>query len=214
MIPEIRRTTAVLRRIDALRSSRTTPYYDEGPMTVVNGAVIRYSDDVTVSIDDFELGANEHVLLRGPNGCGKTTLMHIISRTLAPDAGVVTVPPRVASLAAPVTLPPLPVHQLVADEQLRASMELSDLAHQLPSELSSGQRQRVGIAALLCEEADLYLADEPFANLDEYARDLVLRMLKGRTNGRGLLVVHHGDEDLDSHFDRVVTLSASAALSI
>lgn len=211
MIPQARRSTAVLNRIDTLRESRTLPYHDDGPVVLVRGARVGYTDENTVVIDDFDLGAGERVLLRGPNGCGKTTLLHIIAGALAPDAGVVTVPPRVASLTAPVNLPPLPVRELVADERLRGSMDLDGLADQLPSELSSGQRQRVGIAALVSEDADVYLVDEPFANLDENSRDLVLRTLKERTRGSGLVVVHHGDEDLDGHFDRVVTLSRAAA---
>ncbi|MDH6115323.1 ABC-type bacteriocin/lantibiotic exporter with double-glycine peptidase domain [Kitasatospora sp. MAP12-15] len=210
MIPQARRSTAVLKRIHTLRDSQATAYHDEGPAVLVHGARVGYGDGVNISIDDFELRAGEHVLLRGPNGCGKTTLLHIISGTLAPDTGLVALPPRVASLTAPVSLPPLPVRELVADERLRTSMGLNALADQLPSELSSGQRQRVGVAALLCEDADLYLVDEPFANLDENGRDLVLRTLKEQTGGRGLLVVHHGDEDLDSSFDRVVTLSGTA----
>ncbi|HEX5494098.1 MAG TPA: ABC transporter ATP-binding protein/permease [Mycobacteriales bacterium] len=211
MIPQARRNTAVLRRISRLRDSGATPYHDVGSVVLVHGARVRYDDDANVAIDNFELRAGEHVLLRGPNGCGKTTLLHIISGTLAPDAGVVTLPPRVASLTAPVNLPPLPVRELVADQRLRASMGLHGLADQLSSELSSGQRQRVGVAALLSEDADVYLVDEPFANLDENGRELVLRTLTERTRGRGLLVVHHGDEDLDSQFDRVVTLSGAAA---
>ncbi|WP_405995544.1 ATP-binding cassette domain-containing protein [Streptomyces sp. NBC_00986] len=211
MIPQARRNTAVLRRITALRGSGASPYHDEGHMVLVHAARVGYSDGADVSIEDFELGAGEHVLLRGPNGCGKTTLLHIISGTLAPDCGMVTLPARVAALTAPVNLPPLPVRELVADERLRTAMGLDGLADQLPSELSSGQRQRTGVAVLLCEDADVYLVDEPFANLDETGRDLVLRALEQHTHGRGLLVVHHGDEDLDSRFDRVVTLSAAAA---
>lgn len=153
------------------------------------------------------------MLLRGPNGCGKTTLLHIISGTLAPDTGAVVLPPRVASLTTPVNLPPLPVRELVADERLRTSMGLDSLADQLPSELSSGQRQRVGVAALLSEDADVYLADEPFSNLDEKGRDLVLSSLRERTGGKALLVVHHGDEELDGLFDRVATLAGTPALS-
>jgi ATP-binding cassette subfamily B protein len=210
-IPQFRRNTAVLKRIDALRTSGMTPYHDNGPVVLVQAARVRYADGADVAIEDFDLGAGEHVLLRGPNGCGKTTLLHIISGTLAPDSGMVTAPPRVASLAAPVNLPPLPIRELVADERLRASMDLDAIADQLPSELSSGQRQRAGIAALLSEDADVYLVDEPFANLDETGRDQVLRVLKEHTRDRGLLVVHHGDEHLDSQFDRVVSLSAAAA---
>ncbi|WP_042387328.1 ATP-binding cassette domain-containing protein [Streptacidiphilus melanogenes] len=210
LIPLARRSNAVLRRIQTLSGSRTARYHDEAPAVMVRGARVAYGEDAAVAIDDFELGAGEHVLLRGPNGCGKTTLLHVLAGTLAPDAGLVSLPGRVASLTAPVHLPPLPVRDLVADERLRTALGLIGLGEQLPSELSSGQRQRVGIAALLCEDADLYLADEPFANLDEHGRDLVLRTLKERTAGRGLLVVHHGDEHLDDSFDRVVTLGRAA----
>ncbi len=215
MIPQARRSTAVLKRIQALRDSRAAPYHEEGSLVRIRGAKVRYGDGdgAGVWIEDFELAAGEHVLLRGPNGCGKSTLLHIICGTLAPDTGAVTLPPRVAGLTLPVNLPPLPVRELVADERLRTSMGLDGLADQLPSELSSGQRQRVGVAALLCEDADVYLADEPFSNLDADGRDLVLRTLRERTEGRALLVVHHGDEDLDGRFDRVVTLAAAGALS-
>ncbi|MFE4873247.1 ATP-binding cassette domain-containing protein [Streptomyces sp. NPDC056682] len=212
LIPQARRSSAVLKRIETLRESGAGTYHDEGPVVLVRGAEVKYSDGA-VSVEDFELRAGEHVLLRGPNGCGKTTLLHIISGTLAPDAGTVTLPPRVASLTTPVNLPPLPVRDLVADERLRTSMDLDALADQLPSELSSGQRQRVGVAALLSEDADVYLADEPFANLDDTGKDLVFRMLRERTDGRALLVVHHGDEDLDSRFDRVATWAGADALS-
>jgi hypothetical protein len=39
---------------------------------------------------------------------------------------------------------------------------------------------------------------------------VVFRTLIERTRGRGLLVVHHGSEDVDGGFDRVVTLSPAA----
>lgn len=212
MIPQVRRSNAVLRRIRSLRDAPGSGYADEGPAVRLRGVRVRYDgtaevpDTKEVPVADFDLGTGERVLLRGPNGCGKTTLLHVVAGTLAPDAGTVVLPPRVASLTAPVNLPPLPVGELVPDEELRAALGLDGLADQLPSHLSSGQRQRVGVGALLSEDADAYLADEPFANLDELGRDVVFRELSGRTEGRALLVVHHGDEVLDGHFDRVVTL--------
>ncbi|TXS41830.1 ATP-binding cassette domain-containing protein [Streptomyces sp. t39] len=213
MIPQVRRSSAVLTRIESLRDAGMPAYHEKGALVSVTGARVGYGDGAEVAIEDFELRPGEHVLLRGPNGCGKTTLLHIVAGTLAPDSGRVTLPATVASLTAPVNLPPLPVRDLVADERLRTALGLDGLAGQLPSELSSGQRQRVGIAALLCEEADVYLADEPFANLDEQGRDLVLRTIEERTAGRALLVVHHGDDALDVRFDRVVTLAAAGAVT-
>ncbi|MFJ3578917.1 ATP-binding cassette domain-containing protein [Streptomyces rubiginosohelvolus] len=219
MIPQVRRSNAVLRRIRSLRDSPRSRYADEGPTVRLRGVRVRYDgtaeapdtkevrDTKEVPVADFDLGTGERVLLRGPNGCGKTTLLHVVAGTLAPDAGTVVLPPRVASLTAPVNLPPLPVDELVPDEELRAALGLDGLTGRLPSHLSSGQRQRVGVGALLSEDADVYLADEPFANLDELGRDVVFRALSGRTEGRALLMVHHGDGGLDSHFDRVVTLT-------
>ncbi|GIJ29891.1 lipid A export ATP-binding/permease protein MsbA [Micromonospora qiuiae] len=210
-IPQFRRNAAVLRRIHTLRGFTAAPYHERGPMVLLHGVRVSYDAGTRVSIEAFELHPGEHVLLRGPNGCGKTTLLQIVAGTLAPDAGLVTLPPRVASLTAPVHLPPLPVRDLVPDEGLRVSMGVDGLNDQLPTRLSSGQRQKVGIAALLCEDADVYLVDEPFANLDDEARELALRELTERTRGRGLLMVLHGDEELDDRFDRVVTLSGAGA---
>ncbi|WP_219825164.1 ATP-binding cassette domain-containing protein [Streptomyces roseicoloratus] len=238
-IPQTRRSTAVLQRIESLRGTPAAPYHEEGALIRIHGARIRYGDEARdrdadaardgdgsragagageragadareLVLPDFVQHAGEHVLLRGPNGCGKTTLLHVVAGTLAPDHGTVTLPPRVASLTAPVDLPPLPVRELVPDPVLRAALGLDAHAGQLPAELSSGQRQRAGIGALLCEDADAYLADEPFANLDDRSRALVLRLLRERTAGRALLVVHHGDENLDPDFDRVVRVATPA----
>src|SRR5690606_39466655 len=119
MIPEIRRSSAVLPRIRTLRESQASPYHTPGPIVLVEGARVAYGDETEITIDDFRLDAGEHVLLRGPNGCGKTTLLHIISGNLAPDVGVVTLPSRVASLVAPVELPPLPVKEMVDRKSTR-----------------------------------------------------------------------------------------------
>ena len=132
LVPQLRRSAAVLRRIRTLRDSRATSYHHPGHRVAVRQVRVAYASGAPVSIDHFEFGAAEHVLLRGPNGCGKTTLLHVISGLIAPDAGLVTAPPRIACLTAPVQLPPLPVGTLVGDERLRATMGLNDLVEQLP----------------------------------------------------------------------------------
>ncbi|GAA2395718.1 ABC transporter ATP-binding protein [Dactylosporangium salmoneum] len=210
LIPQMRRSAAVLRRINALRGSATAAYHEPAALVAVRGVRVTYGPEATVAVADFVLHPGEHVLLRGPNGCGKTTLLQVVAGMLAPDAGTVALPPRVACLTAPVDLPPLPVGRLVPDPALRLALYLDDLAGQLPAQLSSGQRQRAGVGALLSEDADVYLADEPFANLDAAGRARVLSALESRTRGRGLVVVHHGDADLDGRVDRVVNLEPVA----
>lgn len=208
-LPQFRRNAAVLVRIGSLRSSSNPRYYSSGSLVLISGARVSYEDGPDLTFDHFELQVGERVLLRAPNGAGKTTLLHVIAGTLAPDVGLVTRPERVATLTAPVQLPPLPVNDLVPDPALRSCLGVASLGDQTPVSLSSGQRQRVGVAALLCEDADVYVVDEPFANLDAEGRELVLQALFEQTAGRALLVVHHGDEDLNARFDRVVSLSGT-----
>lgn len=214
MIPQTRRSTAVLLRIEALRDAPAGPVPDESPLIRVHDARIRYGEEgehpAELALPELVQRPGEHVLLRGPNGCGKTTLLHVVAGTLTADTGSVTRPARVAALTAPVDLPPLPVRALVTDPGLRTALDLDALADRLPADLSSGQRQRAGLGALLSEDADAYLADEPFANLDDHSRARALQLLHDRTAGRALLVVHHGDEALDDTFDRVVRAGAPA----
>lgn len=54
----------------------------------------RAPDGARVEVLDvpaFELGAGEHVALRGSSGAGKTTLLHVIAGLIKPDSGVVSV---------------------------------------------------------------------------------------------------------------------------
>ncbi|MEU8758689.1 ATP-binding cassette domain-containing protein [Streptomyces sp. NPDC048659] len=213
-LPRPPHENAVLDRVETLRTAAPAPYHDEGTLVLVRGARVRYDarPDTTVALPDFGLRPGERVLLRGPRGCGKTTLLHIVDGTLAPDRGEITRPPRVASLTSPVRLPPLPVRALVADPRLRTALGLDGLADRLPAALSPDQRRRLGVAALLAEDADVYLADEPLADLDDPDRAHVLNLLRERTADRALLVVHQGDDDLDLLFDRVVDLTAPAGI--
>ncbi|MFF9194086.1 ATP-binding cassette domain-containing protein [Streptomyces sp. NPDC014779] len=214
MIPQTRRSTAVLLRVEALRATPPAPGHQEDPLIRVHEARVRYGEGderpAPLALPELVQRPGEHLLLRGPNGCGKTTLLHVLAGTLAADSGQVTRPARVAALTAPVELPPLPVRELVPDPGLRTALDLDALADRLPADLSSGQRQRAGLGALLSEDAEAYLADEPFANLDDHSRARALKLLHERTAGRALLVVHHGDEAVDTTFDRVVRAGAPA----
>ena len=84
---------------------------------------------------------------------------------------------------------------------------LRDRADAKPAQLSTGQRQRVGVARALTNDPRLVLADEPTAALDRASGDLVLDLLHERireSSGAVLMVTH--DPRIFDRADRVLTL--------
>jgi energy-coupling factor transport system ATP-binding protein len=126
---------------------------------------------------DLEVRRGEVVVLEGPNGSGKTTLARIAAGLLRPDAGTVDRAGRVAYLAQD------PGRYLVRETALdevalavrgdaaraRAALErvgLGGAAGRHPRDLSSGERQRLALAAVAVSEPDLLILDEPTRGVD------------------------------------------------
>jgi ABC-type Mn2+/Zn2+ transport system ATPase subunit len=71
-------------------------------------------------------------------------------------------------------------------------MEMSEFAHQPLHTLSGGQQQRVFIAQVLAQQADLYLLDEPTANLDLAGKELFRQALENeKKRGAATVVATH-----------------------
>lgn len=89
--------------------------------------------------------------------------------------------------------------------QLLKEFDLELLAHRLPTEISGGQAQRVGIMRALISNPPIIVADEPTGNLDSLASknvmDLFAKLNKERQNT--LIVVTH-DSSLFHYADRII----------
>jgi putative ABC transport system ATP-binding protein len=84
---------------------------------------------------------------------------------------------------------------------------LGDRIGHLPSQLSGGEQQRVGIARALAKEPPLILADEPTGNLDEDSGLEVMRVMSElrRSVAATVVLVTH-DPDLATFADRVLRI--------
>jgi len=60
-------------------------------MVKINGLTYNYSSEVQLKFPDFSLSKGEQALILGQSGCGKTTLLHLLSGLLKPDSGEVDV---------------------------------------------------------------------------------------------------------------------------
>ncbi len=165
---------------------------------------------------DFPLGKLTAIL--GRSGCGKSTLLRLIDGTKdVPDAGEIIMPDgwRCALLSPdPYVITWTSVERNVAmaagagrtpEDRLELArrlvrlVRLEDYADMTPLELSTGMRQRLGLARVLASQAQVLLMDEPFASLDFITRgELQSELLEIQRELRKtiLLVTHQLDEAL------------------
>jgi energy-coupling factor transport system ATP-binding protein len=151
---------------------------------------------------DARGAVGEVVALVGPNGGGKSTLLRTLSGLIPALAGEVwRRPGRVAHLpqnpAAVLHLPTVRAEveltlRRVGDgddvDELLALLGLEGLGGRHPRDLSSGERQRAAIAALLCGRPALAVLDEPTRGMDAAARASLHRLV-ARLAARGAAVV-------------------------
>jgi iron complex transport system ATP-binding protein len=178
----------------------------------------------------LSLAAGELTCLVGPNGSGKTSLLHALAGIGGPRGEVVIDGIRLRSTLSaqrirllaylPATRElrwPLHARDLIllggatAEEaaQAEALLELGPVADRRIDRLSTGERSRVLIARALAPRPRLLLLDEPTANLDPLWQIRLMDLLKAslRENGQGALVAIHDLDAAARYADRLVVMS-------
>ena len=204
----------ICERITTFLASSRGVYYKQGGSPSADGVTFSYGDTVVLNDVSLQFAPGERVVMVGPNGSGKTTLANILSGYLAPSHGQVVLPERISSITLPISFPPIRVRELAIDPELLAAFGLRNEAvtESFADELSSGQQQKIALSLALTREADLYVIDEPFSNLDPDSKQIALRLLLERTSGKTLVLIMHGSEEYHGLFDRVVDLRPSEAV--
>lgn len=200
---------AIVERIAAFLLIPTDIYYRKGRAPAVSNLDFSYDGKPILKDFSLQLSAGEQVVIVGPNGSGKTTHANILSGYLAPSHGDIVLPERISSVTLPITFPPLKVKDLVSDTKLLSAFRLRDqsVLDAFADELSAGQQQKLALSLALSQEADLYVIDEPLANLDPESRDTAIRLILERTKEKNLILVMHGSEEYYKLLDRVIHMN-------
>ncbi len=151
----------------------------------------------------------------GRSGCGKSTLLKLLAGKEQPDAGEIAMPEgwhsamlspepyviswtnvqRNVAMACGVGKTPEERYEKARDFVRLVGLE--DYADLTPVELSTGMKQRLGLARVLAGQAELLLMDEPFASLDFLTREELQTQLLGiqqKMPRTIILVTHQLDE--------------------
>ena len=99
-----------------------------------------------------------------------------------------------------------------ADEILR-HFQLTDRVNHVPSELSTGERQRTALARATLNRPGLLLADEPTGNLDGANAEIVLGYLDEFARGGGAVLLVTHDDHAAGFAQRTVLLEAGTVRS-
>lgn len=164
----------------------------------------------------LELRRGEIVGLVGPNGVGKSTLGKLVAGLLEPGQGTVARTGRAAYL----TQDPgrylarercdeevaLGARDREASARALADVGLAGYEARHPRDLSSGERERLALAAVLATGADVVVLDEPTRGVDPEARERLAALLRRQAGNRATLLITHDHELVTAVADRVVEL--------
>lgn len=186
-------------------------------------------DGSTIALDgvDLDVGRGEFVTVVGASGCGKSTMLNLVSGLEQPTSGTLHVGAKVAFMFQDATLLPWLTARQNVDLALRLAgvakaergartqhllelVNLDGFEDKRPHELSGGMCQRVSLARVLAQDAEVVLMDEPLGALDAMTRDRMHDEIERIWQHLGLTVlfVTHNMREAVRLGDRVVLLSS------
>lgn len=176
-----------------------------------------------LEVPALSIAAGERLVLRGPNGSGKTSLLKLLNDLLVPSSGQILFKGRPAAGSTELRERSVYLHQhplilagtvtynvglgcarlrLPKGERARRIGEalervgLGDFGRRGSRALSGGEAQRVALARALATGADILLLDEPTASVDAESAGLIRRIIEAEAAKGATILVSTHDEAL------------------
>lgn len=196
----------------------------------------RFGSQTAVDHVSFRVEAGEIVGFIGPNGAGKSTTMKVITGTLPPDEGTVTIREM------PVGSHPMEIRRIIgylpehnplylelyireylehvaglyqlsrpqSRERIATVIDMTGLAPEIGKKigaLSKGFRQRVGLAQALIHDPDILILDEPTSGLDPNQLVEIRNMISHIGKTKTILLSTHILQEVEAICDRVIIIN-------
>jgi len=197
-----------------------------------------YGNVTAVNNMNLDLRDGEFICLVGPSGCGKSTTLETVAGLTKPTSGeiligdreVTNLPPKDRGIAMVFQNIALFPHMDVYDnisfglrlrnfekeemdrrvEDAAEIVQLEEMLDRMPDEMSGGQRQRVAIARAIVRDPEVFLMDEPLANLDAKLRVSMRTELQRlhKQLDTTIIYVTHNQAEAMTMSDRIAVLDA------
>ncbi|WMW23911.1 ribosome biogenesis/translation initiation ATPase RLI [Methanolobus sediminis] len=186
----------------------------------------KYGEGFSLSTDGGSLKEGEVLGIVGPNGIGKSTFVKILAGEIEPDEGKLDHNIKIAYKPQYIKADsPMQVRYFLGglsnkfnssyfQTEVAKPLNIERLYDRMLTELSGGELQRVAIAACLCQEADMYILDEPSAHLDVEQRSMATKVIKrfAENNGKTAMVVDHDIYMIDMLSERLIVFEGEPAV--
>ncbi len=184
----------------------------------------RVLDEISFQIEEGSI-----VGLLGPNGCGKTTLIKILTGLIKDHTGTVKIDndepgPYTKSIVAflpdksylPDWMRPVDAIEYFSDfyadfDKAKAEKMVADFRldpGQKLKTMSKGQQEKLCLILVMCRQAKLYILDEPLGGLDPASRSAILDLIMTNyAKNASVLISTHLINDVEKIFNRVLMIN-------
>lgn len=179
---------------------------------------IKFAYEKNIIYDDLSLNVNDHefLVIVGPSGSGKTTLLRIMAGFEKINGGKILYDGKELSMDDRKNITAMVFQNYALFSSMKVkdniryglrnvkskknikyekvksvadSLNIGSLIERYPSELSGGEKQRVGLARALIRNPKIYLFDEPLSNLDTSLKQTMRNEIKNIYNkSKGIFI--------------------------
>ncbi len=177
------------------------------PVIECHGVSLEFGPSVILKDIHFEMVRGQCLVLVGPSGMGKTSLLKMVAGLIEPTSGTIKTEGSIGMLfqknalfdsltAIENILFPLREASSNTEEDgskiamdLLRAVELEHAKNLFPHELSGGMQKRLGIARALALKPEIILYDDPTAGLDPITSRMIAGLLKNLSRSEGVTTI-------------------------